>query len=564
MKKFFSLAVTGALVATVLTGCGGSGNDGAASESGATSTETSSGETAGSPAGEASTDGAEDKTLRVAFGADISTMDVQITSADYCIPLNIYDRLFEISLHDDGSTELTNSLVEDYSVTEDGLTYSFKLREGVKFSNGEALTASDVLYTFVRNLTIEQGVNYDFVNAIAGAEALYNGETDTLEGFEVVDDYNFNVTLGEPFAGFLYQLATPACSIYDEQTTEAAGDSFGIDPAVTVGTGPYKVESWTVNSSIVLVANENYWGAPADAKRVEISIIPDASSLNMAYQNGELDIIDLDRIDSSIVESTYKSMYADKLVGVSRVGITYFTLNQNIEPFNDVKVRQAVQMAIDRETLLNTVYGGNGNVEDGIFPRGLVAHNTELEGAIKYDPEGAKALLADAGYADGFTMELALDSSSNDNVSMLYQIIQQNLADVGITAEIKSYDQSAWLDLRKSGEMGSFIATWTADYNDPDNFIYTFYGAEDKTKTRSLNYPDKDVMAQVAAARAIVDNEERMQTYKNLEEKIVIEDAAWVPLFSREHLFAVSDRVEKYVPNWSGYSDSSFYGVIMK
>ncbi len=556
-KRNISIILMTAFIASVLSGCGSSTDTVTTS----TGTSDNSSEVASSSV---STESAADKTLRVAFSADISTMDVQITSSDYGIPLNIYDRLFEIQLNDDGSTELANSLCEEYSVSEDGLTYNFKLREGVKFSNGEALTASDVLYTFVRNLTIEQGVNYDFVNAIDGAEALYNGEADTLEGIEIVDDYNFTVTLAQPFAGFIYQLATPACSIYDEQTTEAAGDSFGIDPAVTVGTGPYVVENWTVNSSITLVANPNYWGETPSAQRVEIKIMPDASTMNMAYQNGELDILDLDNIDSSIVESTYKTAYADNIVAVSRVALTYFTLNQNIEPFNNIKVRQAIQMAIDRETILNTVYGGSGNLEDGIFPRGLVAHNTDLEGTIKYDPEGAKALLTEAGYPDGFTMELSLDSSAGDSTIMVYQIIQQNLAKVGITAEIKSYDESAWLDLRKSGEMGSFVATWTADYNDPDNFIYTFFGTEEKTKARSLNYPDISVMEQVAAARGIVDDAARMQTYKDLENKIVIEDAAWVPLYSREHLFAISDRVEKFVPFWSGYSDSSYANVTLK
>lgn len=556
-KRNISIILMTAFIASVLSGCGSSTDTVTTS----TGTSDNSSEVASSSV---STESAADKTLRVAFSADISTMDVQITSSDYGIPLNIYDRLFEIQLNDDGSTELANSLCEEYSVSEDGLTYNFKLREGVKFSNGEALTASDVLYTFVRNLTIEQGVNYDFVNAIDGAEALYNGEADTLEGIEIVDDYNFTVTLAQPFAGFIYQLATPACSIYDEQTTEAAGDSFGIDPAVTVGTGPYVVENWTVNSSITLVANPNYWGETPSAQRVEIKIMPDASTMNMAYQNGELDILDLDNIDSSIVESTYKTAYADNIVAVSRVALTYFTLNQNIEPFNNIKVRQAIQMAIDRETILNTVYGGSGNLEDGIFPRGLVAHNTDLEGTIKYDPEGAKALLTEAGYPDGFTMELSLDSSAGDSTIMVYQIIQQDLAKVGITAEIKSYDESAWLDLRKSGEMGSFVATWTADYNDPDNFIYTFFGTEEKTKARSLNYPDISVMEQVAAARGIVDDAARMQTYKDLENKIVIEDAAWVPLYSREHLFAISDRVEKFVPFWSGYSDSSYANVTLK
>lgn len=545
VKKCISLALAAVMSVSLLAGCGGS------------KTSTQAG-------GIAASAGNDSKTLKVAFGSDITTMDVQKTSSDYCIPLNIYDRLFEIKLKDDGTTELQNSLCEDYSVSDDGLVYTFKLREGVKFSNGEDLTASDVLYTFVRNLTIDQGVNYDFMNVILGADALYNGETDTLEGFEIIDDYNFKVTLAAPFGGFVYQLATPACSIYDEQSTEKAGDKFGIDPSVTVGSGPYMVDSWTVNSSIILVKNPNYWGEAPSAERVEISIIPDANTLNMAYQNGKIDIIDLDRVDSSIIESTYKTQYKDKLVSTNRVAISYLALNENTKPLDDVKVRKAIQMAIDRQELLDSVYGGDGNVEDGILPRGLIAHNEALEGTIKYDPEGAKKLLAEAGYPDGFEMELSYDSSSTDATSMVYQIIQKQLEKVGIKADIVSYDESSWLDLRKSGEMNSFEATWTADYNDPDNFIYTFFGAEDKTQQRSLNYKDKDVMKRINDARAIVDDDARVKEYQDLEKKIIIDDAAWVPLFATQHYFAVSDKVESFTPFWSGYSDSKFTDVVLK
>ena len=546
VKKAVSLALAAVMSVSLLAGCGGSKS----------STE------AGGAAGASATD--DSKTLKVAFGSDITTMDVQKTSSDYCIPLNIYDRLFEIKLKDDGTTELQNSLCEDYSVSDDGLVYTFQLREGVKFSNGEDLTASDVLYTFVRNLTVDQGVNYDFMNVILGADALYNGETDKLEGFEIIDDYNFKVTLAAPFGGFVYQLATPACSIYDEQSTEKAGDKFGIDASVTVGSGPYMVDSWTVNSSIILVKNPNYWGEAPSAERVEISIIPDANTLNMAYQNGKIDIIDLDRIDSSIIESTYKAQYKDKLISTNRVAISYLALNENTKPLDDVKVRKAIQMAIDRQELLDSVYGGDGNVEDGIFPRGLIAHNEALEGTIKYDPDGAKKLLAEAGYPDGFEMELSYDSSSTDATSMVYQIIQKQLEKVGIKANIVSYDESSWLDLRKSGEMNSFEATWTADYNDPDNFIYTFFGAEDKTAQRSLNYKDKDVMKRINDARAIVDEDARVKEYQDLEKKIVIDDAAWVPLFATQHYFAVSDKVESFTPLWSGYSDSRFIDVVLK
>jgi len=235
-------------------------------------------------------------------------------------------------------------------------------------------------------------------------------------------------------------------------------------------------------------------------------------------------------------------------------------MNENIAPFDNVKVRKAVQMAIDRQAILDTLFGGRGQVEQGIYPYGLIGFNPNQK-EIVYDPEGAKALLAEAGYGDGFTMELAADSSAADVVTTALEIIQEQLAEVGITAEIKNYDQATWLDTRKAGELGSFMSTWTADFNDPDNFIYTFFGNAEKSKLRSINYADDTVMARVAAARAIVDENERIAEYRALEEKLIYEDAAWVPMFSRLHPFAVSKRVQNFVPIWSGLGDKLYYGV---
>ena len=138
------------------------------------------------------------------------------------------------------------------------------------------------------------------------------------------------------------------------------------------------------------------------------------------------------------------------------------------------------------------------------------------------------------------------------------QIIQQELAEIGITVNIEPYDEASWLDLRLSGEMPSYISTWTADYNDPDNFIYTFFGTPENVVSRSLNYPDQEIIDRVAAARAITDETERLAEYAALENKIIKEDAAWVPLFSRSHLFVLGDRVESFVPHWAGYSDFIF------
>lgn len=544
MKRVLSFAISAALLAGMLTGCGGAP---AASSGSSASSETAS-EAAGTAAG-------SDGTLRLAWDKDIQTMDVHKTTDNYMVPLNVFDRLFEIEPDENGTPQLVPSLVEDYTVSDDGLTYSFTLRSGVKFSDGTPLTANDVKYTFTRMVGLPESVQSYMGEVIAGAAELQAGETEELTGIAVTDDTHFTITLTAPFAGFLYELATPACSIMSEANVTAAGDEFGQEPAQTIGSGPYVVTSWTRDSGMVLDLNPNYWGETPDVTHVEISVVPDPSTMSMMFQNGELDLLDCDYLDSAVVDSTYRTQYADQIVTGNRLATTYLALNENIEPLNNVQVRKAIQMAIDRQTILDSVYSGDGTLVDGIYPEGLIGYSEDNQGWLTYDPEGAKELLAEAGYADGFTMELASDSSASSSVLLVLQIIQQNLADVGITAEIKSYDEASWLDLRNSGEMNAFVATWTADYNDPDNFIYTFFGNAGNARSRSLNYSNTEVMDRVAAAREILDEDDRLAEYAALEKQIVQEDAAWVPLLCRTHLFVVGDRIASYTPHWAGYSD---------
>lgn len=501
-----------------------------------------------------------DTTLYIASIADMTTMDVAQTTADYFVPNNIFDRLFEVKVLEDGSSEIVNSVCESYTVSDDGLTYSMKLREGITFSNGSALTAEDVKYTFVRLLTAG-GVNDDIPLEVVGAEALENGEADDLEGIAVTGDYTLEITLAAPNAGFTAELTSPSMSIVDQETMEAV-QNFGLDPADTIGSGPYIITEWVANDHCTLVRNENYWGEKPSVKVVVRKIVPDPSTQNLMFQNGELDIIDLDYQDSSIVASTYKTAYADGLVSAARVGITYVAMNENNEYLQDVRVRKAIQMAIDRQTLLDSILGGDGVLENGVIPSGVWGYNPDLA-PITYDPEGAKTLLAETGY-ENISFELSFDSSSSSTTEMAYQLIQQDLEKVGIHVELKSYDESAWLDLRKSGEMDSFIATWTMDYNDPANIMATFFGSADKSAIRSINYYNTDVMARVSAASGIVDDDARMAEYQALEEKIVVDDAAWVPLYAKTHLFAVSDKIADFVPHWAGYSDFFVRDVTLK
>lgn len=551
MKKKISLMLAAALTAGLaLTGCGGSKTS--------DTTDNTAGAENESTAEVKGVDVDTTGYLVAALNADIQTADVQKTSKDYEVPFNIFDRLVDVEVGTDGNSKIVPSLAESWDISDDGLEYTFHLRQGVKFHNGNDFTAEDVAYTFHRMLTVEGGVNTEFIDQIKGADELLAGETDTLEGVEVVDDYTIKVTLKEPFAGFLASISSPGVSIYDSEATEAAGDQFGMDPAVTFGTGPFEFASWSFNNQLVLTRNEDYWKGASGLPGVVIKIIPDTETQSMMFESGELDILDLDYAADSV--DRFTETYPDQIVQGPRVGIVYFTMNFNKEPFQDVRVRKAVQMSIDRQAILDALYGGRGQVEQGIFPHGLIGFNPDQE-EIKYDPEAAKALLAEAGYADGFDMEIAADSSASDTMTMALEIVSDQLAEVGIRAEIKNYDESTWLETRKSGELGSFMSTWSADYNDPDNFIYTFFGNEEKTRIRSINYPDTEVMERVAKARTIVNEDERLAEYKALEEKLIHEDAAWVPMFSRLHLFAVSKRVQGFAPLWSGLSDQLFYNI---
>ena len=215
----------------------------------------------------------ESGVLRVAALYDISTMDVSQTTDDYMVPMNVFDRLFESEVQSDGSTAIVSSLCESHMVSDDGLTYTFTLKDGIVFSNGNALTADDVQYTFERLLTAG-GVNDDIPLEVVGAEALQNGEADTLEGFAVIDDTHFSITLNTANAGFLAELTSPAMSIVDKETVESVAN-FGLSCEDTVGTGPYKVTEWVVNDHFTLEYNDKYWGEVPSVKKAIVSIIPD-------------------------------------------------------------------------------------------------------------------------------------------------------------------------------------------------------------------------------------------------------------------------------------------------
>lgn len=549
-RKLLATLLSATMVITLLSGCGG--------------------DSGGESGGVKYDDGYGENVLRVTYTDEIESGDPRQTTADYIIQLNVFDTLTKTEANEDGELEIVPGLAESWTISDDGKTYSFKLREGVTFTNGETLASDDVLYTVDSMLDPERAaLNTDWMNMIAGAQDVLDGNSETVEGKGIIihDDNNFDIVLEDSYSPFLATLSVPGWSILNREACEEADEAgggpsvtkFGNDPEYTVGCGPFILKEWVLNDHVYLEANPDYWqGAPA-IEGVVIKVIPDADTEKMLFESGQTDIFDLDVARHLIPEYQESEEWSDNIVPKTVLGVTYLAINEKIEPFDDVNVRKALQMAIDKETIIEEMYSGTAVPANGIYPPGLIGYNEDLE-EIPYDPEGAKELLAEAGYPDGFDMTIATTANDDQATTDLVAIIQQQFAEIGVNVTIDQMDEASWYDVRATGELPMYMATWYADINDPDNFIYTFF-SDDSTVTRSFNYYNTEAMDRIEAARHMTDEDARVKEYQDLEKLVIQDDAAWIPLWHAEKVRLVQHRVKGFVPHWAGYGDCCFYGV---
>lgn len=521
------------------------------------------------PQRDADSDSAEDATYSanidtsnfvVAVEDMPDTNDFQCTTIYYTVAINVFNRLVETEVNEDGSIRIEPSLAESYKISSDGREYAFHLREGVEFSNGQPLTSKDVLYSFTRLLTHPNSCNRDIAAPIVGADRLASGEASELEGFTIRGDHDFTITLSQPFEAFLACLSMPGASILSAKVLEEVGDLFGVDPSATIGTGSFVWKSWDADRGLILVANPSCWEGPPHAAGLDLRFVEEPEEVRSMFENGELDILDLDEVGSSAEFFIHGDIYQNKIYKVPRIGTVYIALNESTKPLDDVRVRKALQLALDRQMLLDAVYSGYGTVENGLYPHGLYGFNPDLS-PIPHDPVKAKALLAEAGYPDGFELRFSVKSSSNQWEMELVNLAASMWEDVGVQVVVKLLDEGEFMDLRKAGKLECYTAMWTADYDDPDTFAYTFFGNKENTTFRSLCYARENIMERVRKARMIIDAQKRLQEYRDLERTIVQEDAAWIPLFSRQRLYVMSERTKGVQAAWNGSVKSKYREV---
>jgi len=496
----------------------------------------------------------------------LSFVDVEPRSVDphcivenYTVALNIFDRLVEVEEETD-TAKVVPSLAESWERSDDGLAYTFCLREGITFSNGAALTSSDVAFSFKRLLTHPKSRHADLLTDVLGATELVEGTTTDFVGFRIIDDRRFTITLAHPAAAFLAGLTTPGASILDEEATLKAGDSFGTDVELTVGSGPFVLRTWNPGKSITMHANPSHWGGHPTCDGLKMQFFEEANSLRDLYAQGKIDILDLDMLGMEAEYFLHGDTYLKNLVRGRRVGITYLALNNSLEPLTDSRVRHALALGLARPTLLQGAAGGRGTVENGIFPRGLLGHNDELP-EIPYDPAQARALLAEAGYRDGFDLVVSYPATASQSTKDLLTFAVHLWSEIGVRARMEELDATTYAARRRKGKLACYTSTFSADFNDPQGFIEAFFGGRDATTAYSLCYQDDETMQRVLDARSIIDEQERLRTYQSLEKKIVQEDFAWIPLYSKMHFFVVGDHVKGFKVSWNGWSSNRYDNV---
>ncbi|MBB4285194.1 ABC transporter substrate-binding protein [Roseospira goensis] len=475
-------------------------------------------------------------TMTVTYKDDVSTLDPAIGYdwQNWSMIKSLFDGLMD---YDPGTTDLTTDLAESYTVSEDGRTYTFKLREGVMFHNGREMTAADVKYSLDRVVNPEtQSPGAGFYDSIEGFAAASAGEADGLSGVEVVDDYTVRFTLSRPDAPFLHKLALNFAHVVPKEAVEEWGADFGKHP---VGTGAFKLAEWTLGQRVVFERNPDYYheGIPRlDRIVFEVGQEPIVATLRL--QRGEVDIAGDGIPPAKFLEVTQDPQYADFIVKGNQLHTGYVTMNTRMEPFDDPAVRKAVNMAINKDRIVRII-NGRATPANQPLPPLMPGYAEDYEG-YPYDPEAARALLAEAGLADGFPTELFV--ANTDPQPRIAQAIQQDLAEIGIRASIKSLAQSNVIAAGGEEDQAPMIwsggMAWIADYPDPSNFYGPILGCGGAVPGgwNWAWYCNADLDAKAAEADAMADPAQadaRIQMWRDIYLS-VMEDAPWVPVFNEQ------------------------------
>lgn len=531
-KKVISLMLAACMVMG-MTACGSSASttdsqpaaDGTTSETQAATTD----------AAAQTTESTGDKELAVQIGPDPETIDPALNSAvdGGNMLLHAYECLLIVG--EDGT--LQPGQAESYEVSEDGLTWTFHLRDGLKWSDGSDLTANDFVYSWKRVCNPEVAAPYaeTVLGMVKGYDEASDGNLDAL-GVSAPDDSTLVVELANPCSYFGSLAAFATLSPVQEATIEANGDAWATAPETYVSNGPFYMTEWVPGSHITFSKNPYYWNADAiKLDRLKFVLMEDSNAAYSAYQTGEVLLIkDVPTEEIPSLEGT-DDFYVDPIIGTY-----YISLNLQNEVFQDVNVRKALSLAIDREyvasTLMQGTYTAAGNL---MGPGWMDTDGTEFmsnaNGGKPYidttnfeaNLEEAKQLLADAGYPDGEGFP-TISYTTNDAGyhKVVAEYLQQAWAELGIDLQVNIVEWSSFTPMRRSGDFEVARNGWVGDYSDPSNMLELFCTTNGNNDGKFSN---ADFDAAIDTSRSTLDAAER-STALHTAEDILMDQAGCIPL----------------------------------
>ena len=481
-------------------------------------------------------------TLVFARAGDSKYLDPAVVTDGESVKVvtNVFDTLIRFK---PGSTDLAPGLATSWETSKDGLTWTFRLRDA-KFHDGSQVDADAVVFSFLR----QKDPNHP---AHVGDFAYWQSFFEMVDSVRAVDPHTVEIKLTTPTAPFEATMGLFSMSIVSPKAWASEGKgpdgkflyAFKEKP---VGSGPFRFKSWTRDDTVVLEANPDYWDGPPKLAKLVFKTIKDNSQRLLALESGQADVMDgLNPEDIARVKAS-KDVVLEEQPGLN---IAYFAMNNLKKPFDDARVRNAVALAIDKETIRRTAYAGAGDVAVTPVPKGLLGWKQMTD--RKRDVAKAKELLAAAGLADGFKFTLSCGDTARAYMPRPKDVaiqIQQDLKAIGVTAEISVIEFQRLLGDVENARHDACLLGWMADFGDPDNFLYMLLDKETArigTSNNAAFYTDETVHGWLKGARETTDHAERVRLYGLAQDKIFA-DAPMVPLMQMPDLRAHRASVKGY------------------
>jgi ABC-type transport system substrate-binding protein len=411
-----------------------------------------------------------------------------------------------------------------WSISDDGLIYTFYLRPDVKFTNGRAVVADDFKYSFERVLRPETKSPRTWLfDYVLGAGEFMRGEADEVAGIRVVGDHTLEIELREAFSPFLGLLTMPNAYVVLREEVERLGPEFSSNP---VGTGPYVLEIWQAGREMVLRARKDYFDGAAKVEGIVYRLIPEDLTAMAEFELGNLDAIAIPA--SAYKRYTGSPKWSGQITSSEGLNTYYLGLNCSRAPFDNPEVRRAANMAIDVDRILATVYEGRGKRATGPVPD--ILRRWVPPEAYRYDPDKARAVFGAEGVSG---REINFFINADPEVIDMAEVIQAYLNDAGLNVRIKQLEWSAFKEAVNNGEADMFWLSWWADYPDPENFLFpTFHSANRGPGGNRSLYANHEVDALIVAGQREPDEKLRDEYYQQAED-IIVDDAPWVFFWHR-------------------------------